>query len=257
MKRIASLFTLCLAGSVAMGWPAFNAALLVNQAAPAPQATVAAPVAAEPEGGDVGADFPLCLFGFSKDDCHGVVQPGEYKVSRCDLTGCQTIIVTGAVYETRFQSSGLPCGVICETLCDEFPDGRFILKFDYVLRGDSCCPYRGSWHGEWSYTVPGRVFEGRAHGTIGVGTNRASACPVTHDGCEPCYDVRLNDDGWYIGFEGSFRGTATSSVLPHQEDLHFTMDGTWIIDPTSARPFTAPFRVRNRFDGTHLRWACP
>jgi hypothetical protein len=253
MKLLTTLGILCTTGSAATAWPMLTPALIAAKAAiPAAGATA---IALETQDGDDIPDTPVCIYNFSKDDCGGVVEPGRYSVVQCPNTGCRTVIVRGAVYKTDLRSSGLACGIVCETLCDGFPDGTLTLTMNYMIRADSCCPHRGSWEGSWTYAVPGRVFTGRAHGTIGVGTNRASDCIDDHDNCEPCHDVRLADGAWYIGFEGSFQGSATTSVLPYAEDLNFTMDGTWIVG-AGAEPFREAFRVYNRFDGANIRWSC-
>jgi hypothetical protein len=255
MKLLASLGVLALAGSAASAWviPLFPSPSLFATTAPA-----AAQTADAPRGTDPGADIPVCVTNFSKDDCGGVIDPGTYAFTGCDITGCRTIVVREAVYQTALRSSNLACGIACESKCDEFPDGRFTLKFSYVLRADSCCPYRGSWHGDWEYVLPsGRIYTGEAHGTIGVCTNRISACPTSHDNCESCYDVQVTDSTLLIGFEGSFRGQALLSTSPYPNELNFTMDGTWIASALVAEPFRQQIRVRNRFDGSHLRWSCP
>ena len=196
----------------------------------------------------------FCIKNFSKDDCEGFVEPGTYETVGCDTTrDCKSIRVTGAVYKTELKTSGQACGIQCESKCDEFPDGTLYLKFDYVLRADSCCPYRGSWVGKWEYkTVSGLVYGGEAHGTIGVGTNRKSECLATNDDCERCYDVINNGDQWLVGIEGSFRGQALNSPTRVVDELNFTCDGTWIENVFNSRPFSEPFRVRNRFDGAFV-----
>ncbi len=253
MRILTMMGALCMTGTAATAWPMLPGVLAAHSNL-ATITTTSLPT--DQQDGDDVADTALCIYNFSKDDCGGVVEPGRYKASQCPTTGCRTIVVRGAVYEASLRSSNLGCGTGCESRCDEFPDGKLVLTMNYVLRADSCCPYRGSWDGQWTYTVQGRVFSGRAHGTIGVGTNRVSNCNADHDNCEPCYDVRMADGSWHIGFEGSFQGSATSSVLPYQEDLHFTMDGTWIVNASTLDPFRQAFRVLNRFDGSNLRWSC-
>lgn len=200
----------------------------------------------------------LCISNFSKNDCEGVVEPGFVEfLGGCSIQDCRAVRVTDAVYQTRLKSSGLSCGQSCESRCDEFPDGRLTLKFDYVVRTDTCCPYRGSWTGEWEFvTDAGRRYAGTAHGTIGVGTNRESDCLATHDACEPCSDVELQGSQWAIGIEGSFRGNPVFSTSPTPDELNFTADGTWLVSAVSNNPFNEAFRVYNRFDGAFLDY-CP
>src|SRR5690606_4611425 len=135
---------------------------------------------------------------------------------------------TDAVYKTRFKTSGGVCGIDCIARCDDMGeemDGEFTLRFDYTLRADSCCPYRGFWSGRWSYvTASGRVFQGVAHGTLGVGTNRHSNCYETPDACERCYDVSFDGRVWEIAMEGSFQGRDERGNL-----LNFTSDGHWAV----------------------------
>jgi hypothetical protein len=263
MKRMAmTAMLLCSAGSVATAGTALAgfglAALDAAAALDAQQAVAIGFHEADDRGTNPGADYPVCLTGLSKDDCDGLVYPGRYSTTVCQTSACRTVTVTDAVYVARMRSSGEGCGLICETRCDEFPDGELRLRFDYHVRMDSCCPYRGKWSGEWTYvTTAGRTYSGKAHGTIGAGTNRRSGCDLVHDTCERCSDVEYQNGSILMGFEGAFQGWAVFSTLPTPEELDFTMDGTWIIDPNTARPFTTEFKVKNRFEGTHLQWRCP
>ena len=247
MKRIAAFVALCGACTISSAW-SLTSSLSVHRFALASANEAAESVAAAPG---------LCIYNFSKNGCDGIVEAGHYEHIGCDGADCRTIRVTDAVYKTRMKSSGLDCGLTCSSRCDELPDGDLTLKFDYVLRADSCCPFRGSWNGEWKYvTDSGEVFFGEAHGTIGVGTNRKSDCDVVGDDCERCYDVILQDNQWLVGIEGSFRGTAINSTDPIADELNFTMDGTWIEKVDTDRPFGEKFRVLNRFDGAFLDY-CP
>ncbi len=252
MKRFTAFAAICGFGSVASAWGIYISATAMNSAAAlATETAAAADSAAAPVG--------LCISNFSKNDCDGVVQPGHLESVGCDDQGCRVIRVTDAVYEASLKNSGLFCGQACEGRCDEFPDATLTLKFDYVVRTDSCCPYRGSWDGEWELvSADGRHYAGVAHGTIGVGTNRESDCNVTHDACEPCADVFLDGRDWLIGIEGSFRGQASPGPR-YPDELNFTCDGTWIVSAISITPegpFGEPFKVKNRFDGAFLDY-CP
>lgn len=244
MKRTAALVVLAGLGTSASAFSLWTgAAALAGMEMTARAETAAAP--------------GLCIGNFSKDDCEGRVSPGHVEHLGCDQTHCRTIRVREAVYETYLRSSGLGCGLACESRCDEFPNGKLVLKFDYVLRNDSCCPYRGSWNGRWEFNADdGRVFAGTAHGTIGVGTNRESRCPASHDACEKCYDVDFDGATWLIGIEGSFQGVETVGTGATQDELHFTTDSTWLVDGNTINPFGQPFRTLGRFDGSHLDY-CP
>ncbi|MFG0314274.1 MAG: hypothetical protein ACF8LL_08825 [Phycisphaerales bacterium] len=244
MKRIAAMAAVFGVCSISSAWSLTSSLAIHRMAASnAENAAAAAP--------------GLCIYNFSKNGCDGVVEPGHYEHIGCEGADCRTIRVTDAVYQTTMKTSGLSCGLSCESRCDEVADGRLTLKFDYVLRADSCCPYRGSWNGEWEFvTFDGRVFKGEAHGTIGVGTNRESDCDIVGDKCERCYDVILQDNQWLVGIEGSFRGVGQNSTSPIPDELNFTMDGTWIGNSDSNTPFGEPFRVYNRFDGAFLDY-CP
>ncbi|MCC5822563.1 MAG: hypothetical protein LAT64_03185 [Phycisphaerales bacterium] len=259
MKLLASLGAFAFSASIALGW-----SLPTNITAshgPLANAAAAERLAAEDLRGDDLAAAPLCLTNFSKDDCQGVVEPGHYSVTGCDITGCRTIVVRGAVHEFRLDSSGLLCGgptSPCIQRCDEFPDGRMTLKFNYVLRADSCCPYRGSWEGEWRFVADtGAIFVGTAHGTIGVGTNRSSNCQAANDDCERCYDVSLVDGRYFIGVEGSFRGESLFTTIYGPNELNFTMDSHWIVKADQPHPFRNAFRTLGRYDGVHIRKSCP
>lgn len=247
MKRIATISTLCAFGSIASAWSIFAGAGAFSSSTELIPTTTAteAEVAVAPPG--------LCVRNFSKDDCEGVVEPGFYEEIGCDTEDCRTIRVTDAVYKTYLKTSGQACGGSCESRCDEFPDGSLTLKFDYVLRADSCCPYRGSWEGEWEYkTDTGLVYGGTAHGTIGVGTNRKSECLATPDDCERCYDVIPSGSQWLIGMEGSFNGRDLTSPSEFADELDFTCDGTWIVSNRIEAPFKEKFRILNRLDGAFL-----
>lgn len=244
MKRIATLLVLCGAGTTASAWGFLGGIAAIAAGTERESAANAAP--------------GICVRAFSKDGCDGVIEPGHYEVLGCNTADCRTIRVTDAVYATRMNSSNLTCGGTCDSAkCDEFRDGDFIMKIDYVLRADSCCPYRGSWTGEWEFvTDAGLTYKGTAHGTIGIGTNRDSACLTNNDACEKCYDVELLDTGWLIGFEGSFRGVSAVSPTINPNELNFTMDGTWLVSPDAREPFRNPFRVYSRFDGASVEY-CP
>ena len=245
MKKLAAMFVVCGVCSMASAWNLWTGTSVLAR-------TIAAE-RADGETEDALAAIP-CLGAFSKDGCDGVVEPLSYDVVGCPDFPCRTIVVKEAVYTTSLKTSGLGCGLICESACDEFPDARLKMVMAYVLRADSCCPYRGSWEGKWELTtVDGVVYTGSAHGTLGVGTNRKSQCPVVDDACENCYDVQLTPDAWFVGFEGSFRGTRVSADLPADE-LNFTMDGTWIAAPDADQPFRLPARVSNRFDGVSITY---
>ena len=251
MKKLAAMLVVCGACSMASAWNLWtNASALMRGVAAAEANSVTE---------ETLSPIP-CLTAFSKDDCEGVVEPGTVSAVSCPSTGCRTIIVRGAKYSASMQSSNQGCTnpgnpASCFGKCDEFRDGRLTLSFNYVLRADSCCPYRGSWEGKWQYvTDAGRVYTGTAHGTIGVGTNRKSACPLVDDACENCYDVQRTDANWLIGFEGSFRGTSLLSTTLGPDELNFTMDGTWAPSALVRDPFSQPFRVRNRFDGVSITY---
>lgn len=252
MKRLTTLAVLCAFGSAASAWGISNISATTMH-------DTGVLTTEDDDIGDVPVDQAagLCIKNFSKDDCDGFIEPGHYNIIGCADQECRTIKVTGAKYYATLKSSGLACGLSCESKCDEFPDGRLTLKFDYVLRADSCCPYRGSWEGEWEYvTFSGRTYIGTAHGTIGVGTNRRSECNTTGDECERCYDVVQEGNVWLVGIEGSFRGKSLFSTSPQADELNFTSDGTWIVNADADRPFSDAFRVRNRFDGSFLNY-CP
>ena len=272
MKRYATLGVFCGFATVASAWSIFagsgamsSAALMASEAeASVSVVEIAAETAVDSVletvvEAAVLAPPSFCIKNFSKDDCNGFVEPGNYDTNGCDdVRDCKSIRVTGAVYKADLKSSGQACGIQCESKCDEFPDGTLYLKFDYVLRADSCCPFRGSWVGKWEYkTERGLVYGGDAHGTIGVGTNRKSECLATDDDCERCYDVILDGSKWLVGIEGSFRGVALNSPTRVVDELNFTCDGTWIESVVSnAKPFSEPFRVLNRFDGAFVDY-CP
>jgi len=247
MKRLMATLAICGIGSAASAWGLFGTAgVMVHNAAAGADADTAAAIGA-------------CVTNFSKDGCEGVVEPGVYERLGCVGTDCKTIRVRDAVYVTDMKSSGLACSGTpgCLSRCDEFPDGRMTLKFDYILRADSCCPFRGSWVGKWEYrTNSGRVYAGEAHGTIGVGTNRESRCDVAGDKCEKCYDVQTQDNTWLVGIEGSFRGHPLLSPTAVRDELNFTMDGTWVVERGTHNPFGDAFRVFNRFDGVFIDY-CP
>ncbi len=248
MKRLMATLAVCGFGSAASAWGLFGAA------------GVMAYNAAEGAGTESVAPTGACVTSFSKDGCEGLVEPGRYERLGCNTIDCKTIRVTSAVYVTDMRSSGLVCGGLgagCFGRCDEFRDGRLTLKFNYILRADSCCPFRGSWVGEWEYvTVGGAVYGGEAHGTIGAGTNRESRCDIAGDACEKCYDVQVQGNDWLVGFEGSFRGFELLGTSNVRDELNFTMDGTWVVDRTSNQPFGQPFKVFNRFEGVAIDY-CP
>ena len=249
MKKFVAALVVCGACSMASAWNLWTGSTVLAMGMAAEQANS--------ETEETLSPVP-CVNAFSKDDCEGFVEPGSYAVVGCNTLSCRTIVVKGAKYSASMKSSNQTCSTGpfgCFGLCDEFPDGRLTLSFDFVLRADSCCPYRGSWQGRWQYvTDAGRTYSGTAHGTIGVGTNRKSACPPVKDACENCYDVQRNADGQLlVGFEGSFRGSRLSPTFPADE-LNFTMDGTWLLSNRVAEPFANPFRVRNRFDGVSITY---
>lgn len=253
MKRFAAMSVICGFGTAASAWSmGFAATTMSSLAGLANEAeTITSTETTE------SLAPGLCVYNLSKNGCDGFVEPGHYEMLGCPGEDCRTIRVTDSVYKTTFKSSGLACGIDCESSCDEFPDGELTLKFDYVLRADSCCPFRGSWDGEWELKLEtGTVYYGTAHGTIGVGTNRESDCNLTSDACERCYDVQLQGNDWLVGVEGSFRGQETNSTSPIPDELNFTMDGTWLSKNDPDRPFGEPFRFFNRFDGAHLDY-CP
>lgn len=249
MRKLAAMVVMCGVTSLASAWGMWSGANVLARG-----------MAAE-ESQDLTISPGLCVGAFSKDGCEGVVEPGVFESLSCPLTNCRTIRARNAVYKTTMTSSNLACSSspACLSRCDEFPDGTLTLKFSFVLRADSCCPYRGSWVGKWEYvTTAGRVFGGEAHGTIGVGTNRKSACNApNNDECEDCYDVQRMDTGeLFIAMEGSFRGQSVNPSSFPVDELNFTSDGTWVISPFVTSPFQQPFRVVNRFDGVHLDY-CP
>lgn len=253
MKSMTTFALLCGAGAVA----AVASIVASSSATASPDAvTAASAMTSSVVGMESLAPATLCVTGFSKDACEGKVEPGEVLVASCDTQDCKTIQVYGAVYETTLKSSQGRCGGLtpigCIDRCDQFRDGKLTLKFDYVLRNDSCCPYRGSWVGKWQFeSETGAIYEGEAHGTLGVGTNRRTDCDPTDDGCERCLDVQLQNDAWLVGWEGSFRGRSLLSTSAGPQQLNFTMDGTWIAK-NNGDQFIKAFKATNRFDGAVL-----
>lgn len=246
MKRFITTAAICGFGSAASAFGLFGSAgAMASAAAVGTEASNAAAPGA-------------CIYNFSKDGCEGFVEPGRYERFGCEGQDCKTIRVTKAVYVTDMKSSGLACsGGSCLSRCDEFPDGQMTLKFEFMARADSCCPFRGSWSGEWEYvTVDGRIYTGEAHGTIGVGTNRESRCDIVGDACERCYDVQTTDSRWLVGVEGSYRGYLVNGTGAVADELNFTMDGTWVVKRDGSDPFSKPFKVLNRFDGAVIDY-CP
>lgn len=246
MKAIAAIAAVVSVGSAASAWGLWGGAAVMARSA----------AAAKDDATAVVSPGAFCVGAFSKNDCSGYIEPGNYEALSCDTNDCKSIRVTDAVYKAELKKSGLPCGGTCaDGKCDEFRDGTLVLKFDYVLRADSCCPYRGSWAGRWEYTtVGGLVYAGEAHGTLGVGTNRDSECAVTHDACEKCYDVDLSSDIWLIGWEGSFRGVSQVSTGFFPNELNFTCDGTWLVDASPRDPFKYGIRTTNRLDGVSVNY---
>lgn len=249
MHRLTAIATVCGLGAAALAFPVWSG--MLGQASPASSSTdIAIDHAEYPDEGI--AALRGCVANFSKDDCGGVIHPGDMKIYGCPGTDCKTMTMQQSVYRTRLRTSGGVCGISCLARCDDFgpeTDGTLILKFDYTLRFDSCCPYRGFWDGYWEYvTDDGRLFKGTAHGTLGVGTNRASACFDTGDACERCYDVVFTGNQWQIAMEGSFQGRDSSGNL-----LQFTTDSTWTVkhDGTGG-VFDQDFRVLGRYDGAFL-----
>lgn len=246
MKKLIAITTLLCTGALSSAWPIWG---LTGSPTPdgALDSTTEARVEADEERGIVQQVF--CLRGFAKDDCEGVVDPGAVAVTSCDFEECRTISVTDAVYSASLRRHDGECvdpTGTCIGRCDEFPEARLTLKFDYMVRLGPCCRYRGCWSGDWELvTEDGRVYTGTASGTIGIGTNRDSPCLVAHDACEKCYDVDVYDEAnLRVGFEGSFQGRDQVG-----NQLCFTSDGHWIVSSLVINPFGQPFRVFNRFGG--------
>lgn len=250
MKRFAAIGLVCGAGGIATAWPMWSGLAAIT-ATTSHNSTLAS------EQADDTTAQGLCVYNFSKDGCDGLVKPGELEVLGGCSADCRTYRVTGAEYTTSLKTSGLGCGIPCESRCDEFEDGFLTVKLNYVITPNTCCPYRGSWTGDWTLrTSSGRVFVGTAHGTIGVGTNRESDCPVTDDACEKCADVEFTGDAWLIGLEGSFRGYEANTPTITRDELNFTTDATWKVGSQSVNPFAFPFDSYARFDGAYLDF-CP
>lgn len=237
-------------GAASVAFPVWSG-MFAGQAGAIVQAEPGAVVSQELPGLST-ADLRGCVGNFSKDDCGGEIHPGSIKYYGCPTTDCRTITMRDAVYVTTLTSSGGLCGIDCLARCDDHgdgTDGTLTLKFDYTLRADSCCPYRGFWEGEWEYaTNDGRVFAGTAHGTLGVGTNRAAACFDADDACERCYDVQFTGEYWFIAMEGSYTGRDDRG-----NELRFTTDSTWFVKEGGAGGvFEDVFRVQGRNDGAFM-----
>lgn len=239
MKKFAAIWAVCGAASIGLAWTA-----LTSTSAGTLDATAA-------QSGS------QCLGAFSKDSCEGVLTPTAYEQTFCPVLNCATAVAKEAVYTATLFSSGQDCGLVCPGECDEFPDGELTVNLSFAMRLNSCCPSRGYWVGAWEYaTVDGRLFRGEAHGTVGVGTNRPFACPVVDDFCEECADFQQVGLDEVYGFEGSFRGFEVVSPGVRPDELHFTMDGSWIVPPFFPEPFNGSMPVVNRFDGVSVTY-CP
>lgn len=242
MRKGTATLTVCGAASIGLGWSTWISAS--DRALGATEQQSGAP----------------CVDPFSKDSCNGVLAPVTYEQTNCAELGCTAVVVKEATYTATLQSSGLQCIQGCLDECDEFPDGELTVSMSFVMStGGGCCPSRGFWTGSWEYNaVDGRIFQGDARGTVGVGTNRSSACLAAPDDCEQCADFRTDATGIfeYYGFEGAFGGQSINVPGPQPQELHFTMDGAWQVPAFFPEPFRGSMTVFNRFDGVFVSY-CP
>lgn len=197
--------------------------------------------------------FPLCLRGFSKDSCDGVMYPGYATTEGCDPGGCKTLFVQGATLGLNLVRNETQCSE--DGKCDECPekDGTLKVKMDYLVRLNFPCPYRGCLEGKGELSCrDGSVFSGEFHGTMGVGSHRKFSCLEYRTCyCENCNDVDLVEHStWRIGWEASFHGTRVDRDTGEQ--VCFTMSGDFYLsgDGNGVYDFNQAFKVKNTADGT-------
>lgn len=178
-------------------------------------------VAADTEEVSEPIPAPVCVFGWSKNTCNGLLK-GEVDTYTCqrvveeEIVDCRTFHIKDAEFRIPIKRNEQGCS---GEPCDEVPqlDGTIILRGSFVF-GHGDCPFRGAWEGEWRLVDNGGtiVAYGTGSGTLGTGSHRAVGPCILPQGfgcnenCEKCYDVNRFSVGdqfvWQVGFEGALRG---------------------------------------------------